>query len=161
MKFTSIRIVGALILIMLLSGCLYPQNKLEKNQSPNETQLELVQSAVDQYREAQQGLVPIKTKGSDTPIFQKYLIDFTILKENNLIDQIPGNAYENGGVYQYTLLTPDDNPRVKLIDLRITEEIRRINVQLDIYRNKHLYPPFGKEVADGVFTIDHKLSAIG
>ena len=156
MKFTSIRIVGALILIMLLSGCLYPQNKLEKNQSPNETQLELVQSAVDQYREDQQGLVPIKTKGSDTPIFQKYLIDFTILKENNLIDQIPGNAYENGGVYQYTLLTPDDNPRVKLIDLRITEEIRRINVQLDIYRNKHLYPPFGKEVADGVFTIDHK-----
>lgn len=141
---------------IFLSGCLYPQDKLEKNQSPNEAQLELVQSAVDQYREDKQGLVPIKTKENDTPIFQKYLIDFSVLKENNLIDEIPGNAYEKGGHYQYTLLTPEDDPRVKLIDLRITEEIRRVNVQLDIYRSEHLYPPFGKEIADGIYNVDYK-----
>lgn len=144
------------MLTLILSGCLYPQDKLEQNQSPNERQLELVQSAVDQYREDKQGLVPIKTKENDTPIFQKYLIDFSVLKENNLIDQIPGNAYEKGGHYQYTLLTPEDNPRVKLIDLRITEKVRRVNVQLDIYRNEHIYPPYGKEIADGIYNIDYK-----
>lgn len=155
MKFTYIRIAGVLFLTVLLSGCLYPQNKLDKNRAPNETQLELVQSAVDQYQADKQGLVPIKTKDNETPIFQKYLIDFTVLKENNLISEIPGNAYENGGFYQYTLLTPEKNPRVKLIDLRITEEIRSVNVQLDIYRDKHLYPPFGNKIEDGIYNIDY------
>lgn len=156
LKFVHIRIAGVLLITVLLSGCLYPENELNKNEAPNESQLELVQSAVDQYREDKQGLVPIKTKGIDTPIFQKYLVDFTVLKENNLLAEIPGNAYENGGVYQYVLLTPEEDPQVKLIDLRITEDIRRVNVQLDIYRDKNLYPPFGEKIAEGLYTIDYK-----
>ncbi|WP_010650683.1 hypothetical protein [Oceanobacillus massiliensis] len=156
MKHTYSRIAGMVLLIMLLSGCLYPQSELEQNQIPNEQQLETVQQAVDSYKEEQQGLVPIKTKASDTPIFQKYLIDFSILKEKGYLAEIPGNAYEKGGVYQYTLLTPEDNPTVKLIDLRITEAIRSVNVQLDLYRNEHLYPAYGEKVTDGIYTVDYE-----
>ncbi|MEN1969146.1 hypothetical protein WMZ97_13855 [Lentibacillus sp. N15] len=157
MKFTYLRVCMMLMMvIILLSGCLYPENKLEKNQTPNEDQLELVQKAVDEYREQTNGLVPIKTKEEDTPIFQKYLIDFTALKEKHLITETPGNAYENGGVYQYALITPEDNPRVKLIDLRLTETIRSVGVKLDIYRNDHLYPPYGEQITKGIYKLNYK-----
>ncbi|SHG64468.1 MULTISPECIES: hypothetical protein [Virgibacillus] len=145
-----------ILFTILLSGCLYPDNELSKNQVPNEGQLEAVQSAVEQYREQEGGLVPIRTKDNDTPIFQKYLIDFPKLKEANVLTEIPANAFENGGVYQYALITPEKNPRVKLIDLRISEVIRSVNIKLDIYRDEHMYPPFKEEIADGIYTIDYE-----
>ncbi|SFA73617.1 hypothetical protein SAMN04488072_101309 [Lentibacillus halodurans] len=156
MKHTYIRLLCLLSMIFLLSGCLYPESELSKNQKSNESQLEAVQSAVDQYQEKNQGLLPIQTKPSDTPIFQKHLVDFQPLKEQNIMTEIPGNAYQNGGIYQYTIIIPDENPQVKLIDLRISDTIREVAVKLDIYRNEHLYPPFGKEVAEGIFQVDHE-----
>lgn len=157
MKYhTYIKAASILLSLFLLTGCLYPQNELAKNQIPNESQLEAVQSAVDTYRDEKNGFVPIKTKPNDTPIFEKYLIDFSLLKDANVLTEIPGNAYENGGPYQYALLNPEEDPQVKLIDLRITEEIRRVNVQLDLYRNEHLYPPYGETIGPDVFTIDYE-----
>ncbi|RDW19079.1 hypothetical protein CWR48_08495 [Oceanobacillus arenosus] len=154
MRFTSIQVFACLVLTVFLSGCLYPDSEKKENQTPYEDQLEMVQLAVEQYKQDTNGLVPMKTKENETPIFEKYIIDFSLLKERNLLSEIPSNAYENGGVYQYVLITPEDDPRVKLIDLRITEALRSINVQLDIYRNEHQYPPYGEKVADNVFSID-------
>ncbi|KKE79446.1 hypothetical protein DTX80_02540 [Bacilli bacterium] len=145
-----------LISISILSGCLYPESEKSKNQEAYEDQLERIQQAVDDYREATDGLVPIRTKESDTPIFQKYLIDFNLLKERGFISEIPGNAFENGGKYQYALITPDDQPRVKLIDLTMTETIRSINIRINTYRDEHLYPPFGEVIAGDVYSIDYK-----
>jgi len=156
MRHTYLQLFGLLFFTFILSGCLYPQSEMEQNKVPYEEQLEIVQSAVNEYKEDKQGLVPIRTKSSDTPIFEKYLIDFTLLKQNGNLAEIPGNAYENGGVYQYTLLTPEENPRVKLIDLRITEAIRSVNVQLDIYRNEHIYPAYGEKISDGVYTVNYE-----
>lgn len=156
MRITYIRTLSILLLIVLLSGCLYPQNELSKNETPNEAQLGMVQSAVEEYQDKTQGLVPIKTKENDTPIFQKYLVDFNLLKKEQIMAELPGNAYENGGIYQYTIITPEEDPRVKLIDLRITKSIREVMVKLQTYRNKHLYPPFGEEIADGIFQIDYE-----
>lgn len=158
MEFTykGKEIVLALTIMLLLTGCLYPKNELTKNQVPNEDQLELVQTAVEKYQENTNGLMPIKTKPADTPIFEKYIIDFSVMKENGVLSEIPGNAFENGGIYQYTLMTPEDNPRVKLIDLRVTEELRRVNIKLDSFRSKNIYPPFGEEIVKGVFTINYE-----
>ncbi len=142
--------------MFLLTGCLYPKEELAKNQIPNESQLEMVQNAVDQYVEMTDGLVPIKTKPSDVDIYEKYLIDFTILKENNLISEIPGTAYENGGAYQYIILDPENNPRVKLIDLRISDKLRELYTKLDIYRSEHLYPPFGEQIEKGIYKLNYE-----
>ncbi|WP_067725446.1 hypothetical protein [Oceanobacillus damuensis] len=155
MKHTYAGIFGLLLSVLLLSGCLYPQSEMKQNQIPYEEQLEMVQRAVDKYKEEQQGLVPIRTKPNETPIFEKYLIDFSLLKEKGYLSEIPGNAYETGGVYQYTLITPEDNPRVRLIDLRMTEAIRSVNVQLEFYRSEHLYPAYGEKISEGVYTIDY------
>lgn len=156
MKFTYIRVGIFLLITLLLSGCLYPQNELTQNKIPYEDQLETVQKAVEQYAEVTNGLMPIKTSDSDTPIFEKHLIDFNALKSKQILSSIPGNAFESGGIYQYAIYTPDDDPRVRLIDLRTTEMLRKVNVKLDQYRSKHIYPPYGKEVGEGVFYIDYE-----
>jgi|SRR5690625_16332 len=156
MKFTYKEIILAFSIVLLLTGCLYPKNELAKNKVPNEDQLELVQTAVQKYQENTDGLMPIKTKPAETPIFEKYIIDFTVMKEKGILSEIPGNAFENGGIYQYTLITPEENPRVKLIDLRVTEELRRVNIKLDSFRSKNIYPPFGQEIVKGVYTINYE-----
>src|SRR5699024_9465018 len=109
----------------------------------------MVQTAVLQYMDETNSLLSIKIKDSDVDVYEKYLIDFNMLKERQLISESPGTAYENGGVYQYGIVNPEEDPRVKLIDLRITEEIRSVNLKLNTYRNKHTYPPYGEEVEIG------------
>ncbi len=148
--------LSLLVLVTLLSGCMFPNEELSKNKIPNEDQLLIVQEAVNAFVEDSGGLLPIKTKDADVDIYEKYLIDFTILKERNFLSEIPGNAYENGGIYLYTLVNPEDNPEVKLIDLQLSEKIREINVKLDIYRSKNLYPPYGEEVESGLFKINYE-----
>jgi len=145
-----------LIFILLLSGCMFPQSELSKNQIPNEEQLALVESAVLQYKDQTNGLVPIKTNSSDVPLYEKYVIDFTTLKEAQLINEIPGTAYENGCFYQYVIITREEESRVKLIDLRVTDKLREVNVKLDIYRQKNLYPPYGEQIADGIYQINYE-----
>lgn len=150
------KLFSLLLLVTLLSGCLYPQSELAKNKIPHKDQLASVQQAVEQYRDDSGGLLPIKTKDSDIAIFEKYLIDFAVLKDNNYIADIPGNAFENGGIYQYTIIYPEDDPQVKLIDLRLTEQLRSVNVKLDIYRSKNLYPPYGEQIADGIYKLNYE-----
>lgn len=156
MKYNTYLLFILILLSLLLTGCLYPDSELEKNQIPYEDQLETVQTAVDNYVDSNNGLVPIRTKPSDTPIFEKYLIDFTKLTDGGFLSEIPGNAFEEGGVYQYVLITPEENPRVRLIDLRITEEIRGVNLRLQTYRDEHLYPPFGEQLSNNLYTIDYE-----
>lgn len=156
MKYTYVKMAIGLCLVFFLSGCLYPNEELDKNKVPNQDQLESIQKAVDQYKEQTGGLVPIKTKPMKTPLYEKYIVDFTMLKEKNLISETPGNAYENGGVYQYTLINPEKNPTVKLIDLRMSETLRDINMKLNVYRDEHQYPPFGDQLSPHVYTLNYK-----
>lgn len=156
MKVTYIKLVALVFSFVLLAGCLYPDSERVENQVPHATQLETVQSAVDTYQEQTGGLVPIRTKPSDTPIFEKYLIDFNLLKDQHAIAEIPGNAFESGGYYQYILIDPEVKPTVKVIDLRITEAIRSVNIKMNIFREEHTYPAFGEKVDDGIYLIDHE-----
>lgn len=153
-RMKKIYLFLSICIIVILSGCLYPQDKLTKNQIPNETQMEVVQVAVNQYQEQTGGLVPIKTKPSDTPIFEKYIIDFNLLKEEGLLAEIPGNAFENGGHYQYALIDPENNAEVKLIDLRMTNILQDVYRKLTDYRSKNTYLPIIESIDDHFFMID-------
>lgn len=80
MNHTYKIIAMMLLILLILSGCLYPSSQLEKNQTPNQAQLDMVQSALNDYQEKTNGLLPIRTKPNETPIFEKYIIDFNQLK---------------------------------------------------------------------------------
>ena len=60
----------------MLSGCLYPQEKLAENQIPYEDQIQSVQTAVDKFQKDNGGILPIKTRDQSTPIYEKYPIDY-------------------------------------------------------------------------------------
>lgn len=148
----KIRFYLPVILVLLtLTGCMYPEEKLVQNQVPYKDQLDSVQSAVDQYKEANGGLLPIKTKDAETPIYQKYPIDFKKIVPR-FIAEAPGNAYENGGLFQYVLVDAEEDPTVKLLDLRMAETIREIKMRI----NATGYPPFKEMLAENVYTLDFK-----
>lgn len=136
---------------MVLTGCMYPEEKLSQNQIAYKDQLQSVQSAVDQYREDNGGLLPIKTKDQTTPIYQKYPIDFKKIAPQYMAEP-PGNAFESGGVFQYVLVDAETEPKVKIFDLRIAETIRDINLRI----KAHGFPPYKEQIADNVFTMDFK-----
>ncbi|CAM3442645.1 hypothetical protein GCM10009865_16330 [Aeromicrobium ponti] len=140
-----------LITGMVLTGCMYPEEKLSQNQIAYKDQLQSVQSAVDQYREDNGGLLPIKTKDQATPIYQKYPIDFKKIAPQYMAEP-PGNAFESGGVFQYVLVDAETDPKVKIFDLRIAETIRDINLRI----KAHGFPPYKEQIADNVFTMDFK-----
>ncbi len=135
----------------ILSGCLYPEQKLNQNQIPYDTQVKTVQEAVDQYKNNNNGLLPIKTKDQDTPIYQKYPIDFRKLSPQFLAE-IPGNAFENGGVFQYVLTDVEENPTVNIFDLRMAEKIREVRIRIQAQG----YPPFKEEISKNVYTLNYK-----
>ncbi|WP_088044152.1 hypothetical protein [Bacillus sp. EAC] len=142
-------------LISILSGCLYPQDQLAQNQTPYEDQIQSVQTAVNKFKKENSGILPIKTKDMSTPIYLKYPIDFTRLIPGYLSDA-PGNSFENGGIYQYVLVDAETNPTVKLIDLRIAEKLRDVGLRVQVYREKHTYPPIKKTLSKGVFLLNYK-----
>jgi hypothetical protein len=140
-----------IFVLFTLTGCMYPEEKLVQNQVPYKDQLDSVQSAVDQFKEANGGILPIKTKDAQTPIYQKYPIDFNKIVPKYLSEP-PGNTYENGGLFQYVLVDVEENPTVKLLDLRMAETIREIKMRI----NASGYPPFKDQIADNIYTLDFK-----
>jgi len=141
-----------LISAILLSGCMYPDSERAENQKPYEDQLNSVQVAVDKYQEATGGLLPIKTRDQNVDQYIKYPIEFEKIVPAYL-SEIPPNAYENGGLFQYVIMDVDKNPTVKLVDLRSAEKIRDLNVKIGV----NGYGPIAGEVAENVYKLDYKI----
>jgi len=135
---------------LVLSGCLFPDDQKAENQVPDELQLEVVQRAVEEFQ-ADTGVLPIKTRDMETDIFIKYPIDFSKLIPKYMAKS-PGNSYEQGGIFQYIIWDPEDNPTVKLVDLRSVEKIRELNIRFLATK----YPTFKEQISDYVYTIDFK-----
>ena len=142
----------ALLSIIVLSGCMYPESERAESQRPYEEQLASVQKAVEQFQENTDGLLPIKTREQDIDQYIKYPIDFKRLVPAYL-SEIPPNAYENGGLFQYVIMDVEENPTVKLVDLRSAEKIRELNIKLGI----NGYGPVAEEIADNVYTLNYQI----
>ncbi|WP_017548932.1 hypothetical protein [Salinicoccus carnicancri] len=152
----SIKLSMLMIAAILMSGCLYPESEKAGNQVPGEAQVEMVQNAVDKYKEDSEGLLPISTKENQRE-YLEYQVDFEKLVPNYL-DERPSNSYEAGGKYQYVIIDAEGDPKVKLADLSITEEVRSLTIRLDAM-GEHVH--LGEEVGPNVYQLDlgfYKLS---
>lgn len=139
-----------IVATIFLSGCLYPDEEKVENQVPDDAQLASVQQAVDAFKK-DTGVLPIKNSEQDTDIFIKYRIDFEKLVPKYLAN-IPGNAYEKGGIFQYVIWNAEKNPTVKLVDLRSVETIRDLNMRFISTK----YPTYKEQIADYVYSINFK-----
>ncbi len=137
---------------LLLSGCMLPDSELAENQIPYEDQLNSVQNAVNQYRETSGGLLPIKTRDMEVDQYIKYPVDFSKIVPD-LMSEIPSNAFETGGIFQYVLWDVEENPTVKLVDLRIAETIRSVNIRKSANGGQ---APISEIIADNVYKFSYE-----
>jgi len=138
----------------LLSGCLYPKERLAENALPPVQQIQLVQDAVNKYKE-QTGVFPIQTREASTPIYEKYPIDFKKLVPDYL-PYIPGAAFENGGNYMFVLINPETKPEVRMADLVISQKIQSLQQDVRLYYTRFKSYPFGEKIAEGYYLLDFK-----
>ena len=113
--------------LFVLSGCLYPREMRVENQMPVAERVEWVQEAVEAYHE-DTGVFPIQTKDAQTPLYEKYPLDFQKLVPKYL-PYIPGDAFEAGGKYQYVLVDPETEPKVRLLDIETAQIVADIRNQ--------------------------------
>ncbi|MGO1059979.1 hypothetical protein ACTL32_12665 [Planococcus sp. FY231025] len=151
MKKPAVLLIIAAI-AMLLGGCMYPDSERAKNETPYEDQIIAVQNAVNQYRGASGGLLPIKTRDMEVDQFIKYPVDFSKIMPAYMAE-MPTNAFEVGGIYQYVLMDVEENPTVKLVDLRIAEAIRSVNVRKSANGGR---APISEILADNVYKFNHE-----
>lgn len=135
---------------ILLAGCMYPGDLKTENQVPAQDQIDSVQRAITQFQE-DTGVLPIKNREQDTDLFIKYLIDFEKLVPKYLASA-PANSYEKGGIFQYIIWNPENKPTVKLVDLRVPERIRDVNLRQMTME----YPQYKDRVSESVYTINFK-----
>lgn len=141
-------------IMVLVSGCLYPQD------SSNSIELltnhvEDVQQAVDRYLQ-NESVLPIKTREADTAIYQKYVVDFAKLVPAYMTEP-PSTAFENGGNYMYVLIDVEENPAVKLYDLRVPDQLHNVQQQINLFTVEEERYPRGIEIAPGVFELNEAL----
>lgn len=140
---------------VVLGGCLYPQELKMKNQPDDEVQIEEVQNSVQAYWQ-DTGVLPIQTTEADTPVFQKYVLDFNRLIPRYLAEP-PPNSFEAGGVYRYVLVDVESDPKVKLIDLRLSRAVQELQLRVNEYvRTKSPHLPVADHLGNGYFTLDEE-----
>ncbi|WLD91835.1 hypothetical protein [Alkalihalobacillus sp. AL-G] len=143
-----------LSLTVILTGCLYPDDRLVKNRTPYEEQLHSVQKAVQKYR-MDTGVLPIENRDQGTPIYIKYPIDFGKLVPR-YISEPPGNSYQTGGIFQYVLVDVEKEPKVKLVDLEAVEKVKDYRLSIRLYLEKNNYLPYKDVLANKRYTLKYK-----
>lgn len=142
-------ILTAALALFVLTGCMYPDDERAGSNIPPETDIDNVQSAVENFREKEGGILPIKTT-EDSLEYLKYPVEFTRIVPEYL-SEIPITAYENGGNFQYVILDAEDNPTVKIADLAIIEELRSLRLRIN-GMGEHV--ELGEQIGPNVYQLD-------
>ncbi len=149
-KYLMIALAITLSVMLSACGSLYKDEEQERvQQTPDLDLLNSVQRAVDAYRQ-DTGVLPIKNSEEDTDLFVKYQIDFSKLVNGGHLVKSPDNSFEQGGIFQYVIWNAEEEPTVKLVDLRMTERLREVNIRF----MATTYPQFKERIADYVYTIN-------
>lgn len=155
MRNKWIRLSFGVLILCLLAGCMYPNHLRKENQVTGLEYMVVVQSAIDQYYQ-DTGVLPIKSFTMDTPIFERYIIDFRKLLNSPYLSSIPPNAYEQGGNHYYMLVNVEEEPTVKLYDLAVAQKVNDIQRAIDQYKLKHNgKAPLDQPYAANWHTIDY------
>lgn len=145
--------VSLLLVSFLLSGCLYGGQVVRENAPASGEYMLLVQNAIEQYQQ-RTGVLPIKTRDSDTPVYEKYHIDFKKLQDSGLLSLIPTNSFENGGTAIYVLVNVETEPTVKLLDLVSYQAMAKMQQQVSEYIHRNGSLPAAEQMREGLYWLD-------
>lgn len=143
-------------MMTIMTGCFYPKDELKQNQTNPEEFITVVQGAIDKYREMKGGhILPIKNSTMDTPLYEKYKVDFGLIQQYRLLTTLPANAFESGGGYIYVIVDADENPKVKLLDVASYQAVNQIQDKVNTYRNENNGKlPLGKQISANFYSLD-------
>lgn len=136
MKRKWIQLIFVTLLLLFSSGCLYPDDRRAESQTNPQEFVVVVQAAVEAYQ-ASTGILPIKNSDMDTPVYEKYIVDFKKLMDRGYLSRIPTNAFENGGTHYYVLVNVETEPTVKLLDISSLQQVREIERLVKDYVSKN------------------------
>jgi hypothetical protein len=134
-------------IVVMLTGCMYPSE--ERQQLANvDTHLARVQAQSEQLLQ-QTKTLPYTYTQDERKFTSHYLVNVKQLPE------IPPTAYEKGGNFYYVFVGAEgNNPFVRLFDLRLNDEVERVQQAVQWYFSKYKrFPTTGKAV-DGYYNIN-------
>lgn len=146
--------LGALMLaVFLLGGCLYPRGETPGRETGVRDAVLVVQNAVDRYLEAN-GVLPIFNADESVPEYEKFRIDFGKLKRGGWIGDVPAVSFEGGGPYVFLIVGEETEPTVRLLDLRVREQIVKVERRVKLHLEQGGELPAGEEVYPGFRALD-------
>lgn len=148
MKKFLLRTLQSLLVLVVLGGCLAPD---ESSESPEilSQHITAVQQAVDQYRQ-QFGTLPVR--GDHTLSKEERVVHFVALEE--MLEAVPSSAFEKGGHFYYVLIGPETSPVVKLFDLRVSKVLSEVQLQVDTYVQRKGHVPRAEKIGPKVYMLD-------
>lgn len=152
-------IVLFVIMSMTLQGCLYPKEMRKESQQSVREGVLLVQNAVDQYQK-DTGLLPLVSSDESVPRYEKFRVNFELLKRKDLLSAIPGSAFESGGSGVYLIIDEETIPKVKVMDLLTSQRVNDLARAVDAHIRAKGALPKQEEVYPGFYRIDEKLIGI-
>ncbi|TYP77772.1 hypothetical protein [Paenibacillus methanolicus] len=154
-RWRSSRLAAVMVVMaVLLSGCLYPDEERAASQLPAKDEVMNVQTVIDQYQK-DTGLLPIMNSEPNTPVYEKYLIDFGKLTRMKYLSDIPPAAFEKGGNYYFLIINEETDPTVKLMNLAVYQQVNDVQREVSSYQRTKGALPRGEEVYPGYYRIDY------
>lgn len=132
----SLLLTGCMILLLVMSGCLYPEDQTPGQNATVHGTVMAMQDAVERYQEAT-GVLPIQNADASVPVYEKYRIDFAKMQRMGYVESIPKLAFENGGSYVFLIIDEETKPQVKLLDLSVHQIVGDVQKKVDEYRRDH------------------------
>ncbi|MFB9329569.1 hypothetical protein ACFFSY_26835 [Paenibacillus aurantiacus] len=143
-----------IVMAIVLSGCLYPEEERASNELPAKDAVLNVQAVVDQYQK-DTSLLPILNSEPDTPVYEKYRIDFGKLTRMKYMSDIPPAAYEKGGSYYFLIINEETDPTVKLMNLSVYQRVIDVQREISSYQRSKGALPHGEQAYPGYYWIDY------
>ncbi|NIK77576.1 hypothetical protein FHS15_002712 [Paenibacillus castaneae] len=148
-------LVALLVMALSLSGCLYPEDQKKQNQVASKEAVRNVQAAIDQYQ-SDTGMLPIKNSASETPIYEKFNVDFAKLQRMGYLSEAPSAAFEKGGNFYFLIIDEETKPRIRLMDIVTFQRINDIQSWVTAYVQSKGNLPKGEEMYPGYYQLDYK-----
>ncbi|MBJ6363515.1 hypothetical protein ACFOQM_20025 [Paenibacillus sp. GCM10012307] len=152
------RLFGLIVLTALstvmLGGCMYPKENLAQNKASTREAVRNMQTVIEQYQQ-ETGMLPIKNSTSETPKYEKYIVDLAKLQRMAYISELPGVSFEKGGSYYFLIQDEETKPTVKLMDLVTFQAAAEIQGWVDAYRRSNNELPVREEAYPGFSWIDY------
>lgn len=157
----SAALLVMLMLMLMTTGCLYPDEKKNEAKAVNyRDSVSRIQAAVDAYQ-VDKGLLPILNASEDIPRYEKFRIDLSKLEQNGYLDEIPSTAFEKGGNAYFLILDEEVKPTVKVLDLITVQKVTDVQRAVDRYKIGHNDAlPTANEVYPGLAQVDFKKAGL-